>query len=61
MLPCQAIIAIVVSSLTNEKAIDSDIVRNAESLPRKKIGVKETVNTRRENDGLRTKIRVLSA
>jgi hypothetical protein len=59
-LRCPVIFAIVASNQSNGRATDRSIVRNAESLPKEKIGVKETANIRKENDDLRTKIRVLS-
>ncbi|PFP29434.1 hypothetical protein COJ96_09795 [Bacillus sp. AFS073361] len=60
VLLCRGIFANHACNRTNEKATGSATVRNAESLPRKKIGATGTVNIRKENDGLRTKIRVLS-
>nr|WP_263327854.1 hypothetical protein [Neobacillus sp. Marseille-Q6967] len=60
VLPYLVIFAIVASNHLNGKAIDRNTVRNAESLPRRKTDVKGTSNIRKENDGLRTKMRVLS-
>jgi hypothetical protein len=50
----------VASSRSSGKATGRNIVINAESLLKEKNGEKETENIRRENDGLRTKLRILS-